>query len=137
MPLSAPWETQKSIYQTLTQNTEIITLLGGAKIYDHVPQRASYPYITFGQTIERDWSTATEDGSEHLILLHIWDQSGGRKLIQQIIQLIKSALHNMSLDVLGHQLINLRYEFSEVRRDPGGKTLHGICRLRAATEPLN
>lgn len=44
----------------------VVAALGGARVYDDVPKRAEFPYLTFGQTTERDWSTATEPGHEHI-----------------------------------------------------------------------
>lgn len=136
MASSANWELQKAIYQALTASTELTTLLGGPDIYDHVPQKASYPYITLGQTIERDWSTSSEEGSEHLVTLHVWSQNGGRKVAQEILAVINAELNNSLLTVSDHHLINIQHEFSEVRRDPDDETFHGICRYRATTEPV-
>ena len=36
-----------------------------------------------------------------------------------------------SLNVSGFNLINLRFEFSDVLRDPDGVTRHGVMRFRA------
>ena len=49
------------------------------RVYDEVPLRAEFPYLTFGQTIERDWSTGTEPGQEHTFTLHVWSRARGRK----------------------------------------------------------
>jgi hypothetical protein len=35
----------------------------------------------------------------------------------------------------GVRLVNLRHEFSEVRRDADGETSRGLVRFRAVTEP--
>ena len=44
---------------------------------------------------------------------------------------IHDLLHNHSLSVTGFNLINLRFEFSDILRDPDGVTRHGIMRFRA------
>ncbi len=37
-------------------------MLGGAKIYDEPPREASLPYVTLGEAVVSDRSTATEGG---------------------------------------------------------------------------
>lgn len=136
---SASWSLQQSIFSTLTANAALTTLLGGARIYDDVPQGTALPYLTLGQSTERDWSTggdlATDDGREHILTLHVWSNARGKKQTHDIIGAIRSALHDQPLPLTGHRLINLRHEFSEARRDPDGETVHGIARFRAVTEP--
>jgi hypothetical protein len=133
---SAAWALQTAIFAKLTGNAAVTALLGGQRLYDDVPVRAEFPYITFGQSTERDWSTGTDAGNEHLVTLHIWSRARGRKEADDVIEAARSALHDQSLTLIGHQLINLRHDFSDVRRDPDGETFHGITRYRAVTEAV-
>ena len=61
---SAGLELQKAIYQKLRSDAALVALLGGAKVYDDVPQGTAFPYITFGRSLVRDWATGTEAGHE-------------------------------------------------------------------------
>jgi Protein of unknown function (DUF3168) len=133
---SAALALQQSIFSTLGANAGIVALLGGARIYDHVPQPATYPYLSFGQSVVRDGDTGTESGDEHMLTLHIWSRAEGRKETHELIDAVRTALHQQPLTLMGHRLINLRHEFSEARREPDGDTIHGLVRLRAITEPL-
>jgi hypothetical protein len=135
MTASTGWSLQRGIYQALAGSPALGSLLGGTRIYDDPPQAASYPFITLGESTLRDWSTGSEDGAEHLLTLHVWSRSGGKKQVLDIIEEIKSALHDRPLSLIDHHLVNLRNEFSEVRPDPDGDTFHGIVRYRAVTEP--
>lgn len=132
---SASWALQQAIFATLTSDVGLTALLGGQRVYDDVPVRAEFPYVTFAQGSERDWSTGGEAGSEHALSLHVWSRASGRKETQAIIEALRAGLHDQPLTVSGHRLINLRHEASEVRRDGDGETYHGIVRLRAVTEP--
>ena len=136
---SATWSLQQSIFSALTADAALTSLLGGTRIYDDVPQGTALPYLTLGQTTERDWSTGsdpgTDNGSEHILTLHVWSNAKGKKQAHDIIGAIRSALHDQPLTLTGHRLINLRHEFSEARPDPDGATIHGIARFRAVTEP--
>ena len=134
MPSSA-LALQQSIFATLGADLTIASLLGAPRIYDQVPQPATYPYISFGQSTTRDADTGTDTSDEHLLTLHIWSRAEGRRETHLLIDAVRAALHDKPLSLAGHRLINLRHDFSEARRDPDGDTLHGIVRLRAVTEP--
>jgi hypothetical protein len=132
---SASWSLQKSIYAVLAVDGPLLALLGAPRIFDDVPQRAEFPYVTLGQSVVRDWSTGGGPGEEHLVTLHVWSRAEGRREVHEIMGAIRAALHDQALALEGHHLVNLRYELSESRREPDGETCHGIVRLRAATEP--
>ncbi len=133
---SASGQLQEAIYVALTQTTGLTTLLGGTKIYDFVPRHTKPPYITIGITQEFDWSTSTEEGREHIITLHTWTLNQGRREADEIQQTIEGIMAAASLTMTNHLMVNLAFEFSEIRRDPDGETLHGILRYRVTTEPI-
>ncbi len=133
---TAGWALQRAIYAALIGDTEVTGLLGGMHVYDHVPRGSSFPYVTIGQTTERDWSTGSGDGGEHLVTLNVWSQAAGRKQAQSIMAAIRARLHDRALALAGYHLVNLRHEFSETRRDPDGETVRGIVRFRAVTEAV-
>lgn len=132
----AGWSLQKAIHATLVADQGVVAVLGGPKVYDHVPRKTEAPYITFGRSVVTDWSTGTEAGHEHLVTVHVWSTAAGRKEAAAILDAARVALHDRSLVLDGHQLVNLRQDFSDIRREPNGDMLHGILRLRAVTEPL-
>jgi hypothetical protein len=131
---SAAIALQQAIFAKLTSDAATTAALGGTRIYDDVPARAEFPFMTFGQSTERDWSTGTDQGYEHLITLHVWSRARGRKEAQSVIAAARDALHDQDLTLDGHRLINLSHEYSEARRDNDGETFHGISRFRAVTE---
>lgn len=133
---SAAEDLQRSLYQLLRTHAPLVSLLGSARIYDDVPQRAELPYVTFGQGLVRDWSTGTEEGSEHIVTLHVWSRVPGRKQVYQIIDVLRGLLHEQAPVLAEHRIVNLRHELSEARRDSDGEIYHGIVRLRIVMEPL-
>ena len=135
MALSASWDLQQSVYNFLINDGVLTSQLGGQSVYDDAPQRAAYPYITFGQSQVRDWSTGSDTGKEHIITLHVWSKAGGKRETHEIIDTLCQGLHDNALTLVDHQLVNLRCEFSEARRTPDGEKIHGIVRYRAVTEP--
>jgi hypothetical protein len=134
MMSSAAFALQKAIFETLTNDAATLAALGGPRIYDDAPARVQFPFVTFGQSTARDWSTGSDDGYEHLITLNVWSRARGSKEAQVVLAAVRAALHDQDLAVSGHHLVNLRHEHSEVRRDGDGETFHGVARFRAVTE---
>ncbi len=134
--MEASWSLQVAIHQVLIGDTDLTSLLGGAKVYDHVRRGRNFPYISIGETQTRNWDSDLHNGGEHLVTLHVWSQRPDRKEALEILQLCYARLHDAHLNLTEHRLINLRGEFQSVRRDPDGETYHGILRLRAVTETV-
>jgi len=133
---SASWQLQQAVYGALSGNAPLAALLGGPRVYDDVPHAAAYPFVTMGQTSSSDFGTATEDGEEHILSLHIWSAAGGRGEAQVLMGAIRDILHNAALTLSGHTLVNLRQQFADIRREADGITIHGLVRYRAVTQPL-
>jgi hypothetical protein len=128
-------ELQRAIFAALKQHGPLAALLGGEKIFDSVPPKVVFPYVTFGRTSLYDWSTGTESGTEQLFTLHIWSKGKGKKETLDIMDACKACLHESGLTLDGHHLVNLRLEFAEARYDENLLVHHGLLRFRAVTEP--
>jgi Protein of unknown function (DUF3168) len=129
------WPLQQSVFATLSADAALTALLGPGRVLDDVPQATPLPYVTLGRIASQDWSTGSEDGTEHLFTVNVWSGARGKKQTHEILGAIRAALHDQPLTLAGHSLINLRHQRSEVRRDPDGETIHGVARFRAVTEP--
>ena len=133
---SAGWDLQKAVHAALTADTALVTLLGGAYVYDTVPQYAAFPYVVIDQMQVRDWSTGTENGAEHMLTLHVWSRYAGKQEAYEVADSVRSVLDGTLLSLEDHRLINLRHQYSELKRDEDGETHHGVLRFRAVTEPV-
>ncbi|WP_294644779.1 DUF3168 domain-containing protein [Aureimonas phyllosphaerae] len=129
-------ELQTTIVSTLTQDPALLARLGGPKVFDRVPERAAFPYLTLGRTAVVDWSTGTEDGAEHILTLHVWAKGGSKQETYEIMDVVSNKLHDQALPLAGHRLVNLQLQFAEARQEPDSPAYHGILRFRAVTEPL-
>ena len=121
---------QTTIYSTLSSDNTLTSTLG-AGVYDEVLEGATYPFVSLGEETAVDYSTKDINGGETTINIHIWSQYKGAKETKQIMDRIHDLLHDSNLSVTGFNLINLRYEFSDIMRDPDGVTRHGVMRFRA------
>ena len=131
---SAALALQKAVYAALIADDGVGALIGD-RIYDTAPRDAVFPYATIGGATLADWSTGTEDGSEHRLTLDVWSRHHGKSECDAIADAIRAALHDAALALDGHALVNLRFEGADIAHDPDGITLHGRLRFRAVTEP--
>lgn len=129
-------ELQTTIVTALTSDPGVLALLGGPKVFDHVPERAAFPYLTLGRTAVVDWSTGSEDGAEHILTLHVWAKGGSKQETYEIMDKVSTKLHDATLPLTTHRLVNLQLQFAEARQEPDSPAYHGILRFRAVTEPL-
>lgn len=121
---------QTTIYSTLSSDNTLTSTLGSG-VYDEVVEGATYPFVALGEETAIDYSTKNTNGGETTINVHIWSQYKGSKETKQIMDRIHDLLHDSNLSVTGFNLINLRFEFSDILRDPDGVTRHGVMRFRA------
>ncbi len=136
MSLNPALDLQGAIHAALTGHSGILTALGGPNVFDDVPQRTPFPYVTIGDIETRDWDTQTSTGHEHIVTLHVWSNHHGRKQAQTILAEIDDALDDRNLLLQDHLLVNLHVIFWSALRDLDDQTYHGIVRLRAVTEKI-
>jgi hypothetical protein len=125
---------QKAVHAALVADAGVGALVGD-RIFDAAPRAATFPYVTLGDARATDWSTGTEDGSEHRLLLHVWSRERGKAECWAVLAVVEAALHDAALELDGHALVNLRIEAADVGIDRDGITWHGVSRFRAVTEP--
>jgi hypothetical protein len=124
---------QKAIHAALIADAAVGAAISD-RIHDAAPRNAVFPFVTFGDARVGDWSTGTDEGAEHRLVLHVWSRERGKAECWTAIEAIKVALHDVPLALDGHALVNLRFEAAEVGQDRDGITWHGVVRMRAVTE---
>ena len=121
---------QSAIYTALN-NDSTLTTTYGAGVYDDVPEGSGFPYVTMGEDASNAYGTKDLDGSTVSLNIHVWSQYRGSKEVKTIMDRIHTLLHDSSLSVSGFNLVNTRFEFMDILRDPDGITRHGVMRFRA------
>tara|TARA_R110000787_G_scaffold37800_2_gene95777 strand:- start:146 stop:547 length:402 start_codon:yes stop_codon:yes gene_type:complete len=121
---------QTAIYSTLSNDNNLTSTLG-AGVFDEVTEGATYPFVVLGEETAIDYGTKDLVGGETTINIHIWSQYKGSKETKNIMDRIHDLLHDSDISVSGFNLINLRFEYSDIMRDPDGVTRHGVMRFRA------
>jgi len=132
---SSVWALQRAVYQKLSSAAALKTYLGDpARIYDAAPADANIPYILIGESKASDWK-GVDGGVEHELRLHVFSRYAGRREIKDIMSAVYDALHEIELTLDGHQLINIRFVFSDALRRQDSDIYHGVMRFRAVTQP--
>jgi hypothetical protein len=124
---------QKAVTTALGGSSALVAIVGD-RIYDAPPRNAAFPYVSLGQISVADWSTGTEAGAEHQLILDAWSRAAGKRECYAMIDAVTAALNDAALTLDGSALVNLRFQLADVRRDPDGITFHGVIRFRAVTE---
>ncbi len=127
--------TQQAMRAALLARAPLLTLLGGAHIFDEVPRGANAPYVVFSSIETRDWSVADQKAHEHFITLDVITNQRSRAAAQAICNEIEAALDNAALSLVDHRLINLRVVFTTAARSNKTENFGALIRYRAATEP--
>ena len=130
------WDLQKAAYAVLKADAMLTALLGSDWLYDDVPQTVPFPYVVIEQMRVNDWSTSTERGSEHILMLHIWSRYKGKREAFEIADAVREALDDAELTLDDNRLISLMHQYSDLRRGDDRKSWHGVMRFRAVTEPV-
>jgi Protein of unknown function (DUF3168) len=128
------WALQQAVYAALAAAPAVKALIGDpARLFDHVPAEAAFPYLCFGSASAADWSTKSFAGCEAEITLHAWSRARGAKEAKLILAAVHAVLHDAALAVPGHNLALLRFRAGTVLLDEDGLTWHGVARYRALT----
>ena len=126
----ASWEAQKAIYAALKAALNPVT------VYDHVPQRASFPYVTIGEDTTVDAGDKTAEGQDITLTIHAWSRKRGRKEVKQILGQVRGALLGQPLMVAGYTVRFVRFEFGTTFKDADGVTYHGVQRYRIVVDDV-
>ena len=105
----------------------------GTRVYDYVPEKSAYPYLVYHITDSDEWDTTTDNGDEHSVYVHVFDDAEGSKRARRIMQRVYELLHDVTTySLTDHKLVNSRRVMRAMERE--GQLYHGIGLFRAITE---
>lgn len=136
MSVLATFELRRAVKAALSGHAGLLGELGGPKIFDEAPRGESPPYVTFGDSFWRDWSTATDKGAQQTLALFVWTDHRGARQALVIAEHVAAALDGAALALDGHRLIDLRLDAMDTRREGAGRLARASLRFRALTETL-
>jgi hypothetical protein len=124
----------QAIHQRLSGDAALTAVIGPDGIRDRLLPRAALPCIVIGDLETRDFSTSTEAGEEHLLVLQVWSDTEGRRQALTVTERLRELLHDAALVLAGFALVSLLVLNIRTRREPKTKLSVAEMRLRAVTE---
>ena len=121
---------QETLFASLAASSEIQALLGNpARLYDHVPPAAVFPYIAFGPLHIAPFDTKTETGFEQIVTLNIWSRYRGSREAKDILAACYDVLHRASLSVSGAVFLACEFHGTDLALLEDGLTYHAAARF--------
>ena len=119
---------QQTVFNALDQSSTLQNLV--TDVYDFVPEGTAFPYVKIGEQTMVDNGTKNKKGTDFTIEVHTFSRYRGSVEIKNIMSVVYDILHESSLSVSGADLINMRFEFSDIIKENDGITTHGLQRFR-------
>ena len=107
-----------------------------ARVYAETPAQPTYPYATVSRTQSRPLK-ADGGGAEHLLTLTCVVQYGGVAEARALTGAVREAVDDAAPALTDHRLVSLRVAYADLFRGSDRKSVLGVLRLRAVTEPLD
>lgn len=132
----APQEAQKAIYETLSQDAALQSLLGttvaNPKVFDHIPDNQPFPFVRMSIKPMTDRANHDWDGVAFVYTIDVWTQEPnyGDLKVQQIQKRIDELLHQQDICIDGWNIIVHRRQTVDILEEPDGRTRHGIQTFR-------
>ncbi len=121
----------------LIADATLITLLGGARLYDAAPAGETPPYITFGEAKIEDWSALGVIGHAHTLSLDVWSREGGDSEALALAQRLVEVVQASPLTLDGHRIILIRVREQDVDLPTADGLRHARVTLEAFSEVLS
>ena len=103
------------------------------RVFNYIPRNTQYPYSVIHITDSNEWDTDSDNGEEHSVYVHAWDDKEGSKRVNDILRAVFEQLHDdTTYSLTDHNLVNCRRVSQNVVRD--GQLFHGTAIYRAVTE---
>lgn len=132
---SAFFAVQDALYEGLRADSGVQALLGNpARLYDHVPPDATFPFVTLGAMQAEGFDTSQHNGNSLRATLHIWSRARGNKEVKQIMDALTNRLHGGALSIAGQQLVMCRMLSAVTELDDDGLTQHGLLQFQIITQ---
>jgi len=102
---------QKAIYELLTGDTALMTMISG--VYSNVPQNTSTPYVVFSQIQTRNLGASGNLRVEVNIDLNVYSQQKGNKELSDIMERQAILLDDATISLVGYSVVTI-HEISSV-----------------------
>ncbi|MDQ0317834.1 DUF3168 domain-containing protein [Amorphus orientalis] len=126
---------QAAIHAELTGDMTLVSLLGGARIFDRPPRGTPHPFVSFAEASDRRMDGDVPPLREHRLSLEVHSTARGRKEASAIADRIEGLLAGAALALDGHRLVSLRPVDRTFATAGDRRSEIATLRFRAVTEP--
>jgi hypothetical protein len=125
---------RKAMRDALLADPGLLEALGGPKVHDVAPRGAQPPWLAFGETKMRDWSTASGRGVEILAAIEARSVEPGSRQAFDLAERVAAQLDDAALALADWRLVRLAHVATEARRENDGRYARVAIRFRALLE---
>lgn len=124
---------QKAIYAALTGAS-----VCDGRIYDQVPDTATFPYVTIGEEDVVDDGNSCADAYEVFAKIHAWSRpiNESKLEIKDAVASIVPAIEGVTT-VQDFIVVSNEFQGSNTLGDPDGKTEHSVITFRFLLDPAS
>jgi hypothetical protein len=131
-------ELQSTIVARLKADPTVTALIAG-RVYDSVPQGATFPYVTIGPVDAVSFDPDCITGFDVAQQIDCWSRAVGSPEVKKIVDAVRAALHDQeaAMPLSTNAMAFFEHRNTRITRDPDGLTSHGILGFEAAIERLD
>ncbi len=134
MGTDAAWPLQVAIIKKLKESDRLQKVLGNrARVFDMTLPEVDAPYLVVGDSRANAWHSATFDGQEHELELHLWTTEDGCNGSKAAASALIDELHNSDFPIPGHALVDLQFESSVTRFVESRRLYHCTVTFKGLT----
>jgi len=111
-----------------------VTAIIGQRVYDPVPENATFPYVSFGPDDIVSDNAECITTFEHTIQIDCWSRKPGFSEVKRLANEVRLALHGYEFDLSSNALVLFEHRITRAFRDPDGLTSHAAVTFTAITE---
>lgn len=126
---------RKAMRERLLAEATLSTQIG-ARVFDVAPREATAPWIGFGETKLRDWSSSSGRGVECLAELVVVSAEPGSREALEIAEQATRLLDDAALTLSGWRLVRLACVATDARRIDKDRFARVALRFRALIEQV-
>lgn len=128
-------ELQREIVRILKGDIAVASFVGD-KIYDRVPDNQAFPFVQLGEFQSFEDDSDCYNSLETFVTIHAWSRTFGSVECKNIVNAIRSALHESNFTVTGGNVVECRCQQTRVFLDADGETSHGVITLRILSDQI-
>ncbi|MBP0438422.1 DUF3168 domain-containing protein [Tianweitania sediminis] len=131
--MSPSLELQGAIVARLKTTAGVSSLIS-TRVYDAVPKKPDFPYVTVGEGDETSDDADCVNAFEISLDIDVWSRAVGFPEAKRIADAIRRALKGPELALQDNALVEFRHRQTRTFRDPDGQTSHAVLTFEAIIE---